>query len=196
MAVEKKYAPTLNLIYLPHLDYGLQRVGPNGDMAKDLREIDALFEEITGVEHVLDAVGKREFGIHHERSGELVLISEKDAWFTYYYWEDDDSAPDYARTVNIHSKPGYDPCELFIDPRIPFPKMRIAWKLLRKMLGFRYLLDVIPLDAAMVRGSHGRMADAGTEGPILMTSEPRFVHDSTIEAQDVFHLIERHLFSN
>ena len=109
MAVEKKYAPTLNLIYLPHLDYGLQRVGPDGDMAKDLREIDALFEEITGVEHVLDAVGKREFGIHHERSGELVLISEKDAWFTYYYWEDDDSAPDYARTVNIHSKPGYDP---------------------------------------------------------------------------------------
>jgi hypothetical protein len=149
-----------------------------------------------GIERVLDRAGKREFGIDHERSGELVLIAEKDAWFTYYYWENDEKAPDYARTVNIHSKPGYDPCELFIDPEILFPKVRIGWKILRKILGFRYLLDVIPLDAGMVRGYHRRIADPGDEGPILMTTAPRYIPDSTIRAQDIFHILEDHLFSN
>ena len=110
-----------------------------------------------GVGEVLDEAGKREYGLDHERSGELVLIAEPDAWFTYYYWLDDEKAPDYARTVDIHRKPGYDPVELFLDPAIRVPPLALGSRLVRKKLGFRTLMDVIPLDATLVRGSHGRI---------------------------------------
>jgi predicted AlkP superfamily pyrophosphatase or phosphodiesterase len=279
MAIEDMFKPTLNLIYLPHLDYILQKVSPNGNISKDLSEIDnlcgrlinffrdrecriivlseygitpvnrvihpnrilraanyltlkvdlnreyldfgtcrafavsdhqiahiyikektdipavkELFENMPGIEHVLDEERKRAYGLNHERSGELVLISESDSWFTYYFWEDDERAPDYARTVNIHAKPGYDPCELFIDPAITFSKLKIAWILFKKALGFRYLMDVIPLDASLVRGSHGRVTDKDDEGPILMTTQPQFLNAKTIKAQEVFNLILEHVF--
>ena len=74
-----------------------------------------------GVGEVLDEDGKREHGLDHARAGELVAIAEPDAWFTYYYWLDDARAPDYARTVDIHRKPGYDPVELFLDPALKVP---------------------------------------------------------------------------
>ena len=83
-----------------------------------VNEVKALLEKVPGVGEVLDEAGKREYGLDHERSGELVLIAEPDSWFTYYYWLDDAKAPDYARTVDIHRKPGYDPVELFLDPAI------------------------------------------------------------------------------
>lgn len=279
MAIEEMFKPTLNLVYLPHLDYILQKVSPNGNISKDLSEIDnlcgrlinffrdrgcriivlseygitpvnrvihpnrilraanyltlkvdlnreyldfgrcrafavsdhqiahiyikektdipavkELFENVPGIEHVLDEERKRVYGLNHERSGELVLISESDSWFTYYFWEDDERAPDYARTVNIHAKPGYDPCELFIDSAITFPKLKIAWILLKKALGFRYLMDVIPLDASSVRGSHGRITDKDDEGPILMTTQPQFLNAKTIKAQEVFNLILDYVF--
>ena len=79
--------------------------------------------------------GSGQCGLDHERSGELVLVAAADSWFTYYWWQDDARAPDYARTVNIHAKPGYDPCELFIDPAIAFPKAKIGWTLAKKVLG-------------------------------------------------------------
>ena len=107
---------------------------------------------------MLDEDGKRATALDHPRSGELVAIAEPDAWFTYYYWLDDARAPDFARTVDIHRKPGYDPVELFLDPAIRCPKLTIGSTLLRKKLGFRTLMDVIPLDAALVKGSHGRLA--------------------------------------
>lgn len=279
MAIEEMFKPTLNLVYLPHLDYILQKVSPNGNISKDLSEIDnlcgrlinffrdrgcriivlseygitpvnrvihpnrilraanyltlkvdlnreyldfgrcrafavsdhqiahiyikektdipavkELFENVPGIEHVLDEERKRAYRLNHERSGELVLISESDSWFTYYFWEDDERAPDYARTVNIHAKPGYDPCELFIDSAITFPKLKIAWILLKKALGFRYLMDVIPLDASSVRGSHGRITDKDDEGPILMTTQPQFLNAKTIKAQEVFNLILDYVF--
>ena len=87
-------------------------------------EVKALLEAVPGVGEVLDEAGKREYGLDHERSGELVLLAEPDSWFTYYYWLDDDKAPDYARTVDIHRKPGYDPVELFLDPAIRIPPAR------------------------------------------------------------------------
>jgi predicted AlkP superfamily pyrophosphatase or phosphodiesterase len=279
MAIEEMFQPTLNLIYLPHLDYILQKVGPDGEIRKELAKIDdlcgtlinffqqrncrvivlseygitpvkravhpnrilrsagylslkvdlnreyldpgpsrafsvsdhqvahiyvkapsdvspvkRLFEETPGVEKVLDEKGKQAYGLDHERSGELVLISDKDTWFSYYFWEDDERAPDYARTVNIHAKPGYDPCELFIDPAISIPKLKIAWTLLKKVLGFRYLMEVTPLDASLVKGSHGRITDEDDEGPIFMTSESKLLNQQSIKATDVFDLLLDHVF--
>jgi hypothetical protein len=161
---------------------------------RDIPAIQKLFTGIPGVEQVLDTDGKRLAGLDHERAGELVLVSSAESWFTYYWWKDDAQAPDYARTVNIHAKPGYDPCELLVDPVITLPKAKIAWTLAKKILGFRYLMDVIPLDATLVKGSHGRLADSPDEGPLFMTSEPRFLDADSLAATDVFSLLLDHLF--
>lgn len=280
MAVENMYKPTLHLVYLPHLDYVLQKVGPEGDISRDLSEIDSLcgtlidffrergcrvvvlseygitqvtrpihpnrllreagflslktdlgreyldpgtcrafavadhqvahiyirnrkdidgvkklFANIPGIERVLDDSGKRECGLDHERSGELVLIAASDSWFTYYYWNDDARAPDYARTVNIHAKPGYDPCELFIDPAIALPKLKIARILARKAFGFRYIMEVIPLDASLVRGSHGRITDRDGAGPIFMTTEPKLLQHGNLDARKVYDTLLQHVFT-
>ena len=279
MAIEETHRPTLQLVYLPHLDYCLQKVGPDGDIARDLADIDelcgrlmdyfggrgcrvvvlseygisavhrpihpnrilrqagllgiktdlgreyldtgasrafavsdhqlchlyvrnpqdlaqvqSLFEGLPGVERVLGTEGKREMGLDHERAGDLVLIADAGSWFTYYWWLDDARCPDYARTVNIHAKPGYDPCELFIDPAIAFPKLKLAKTLLRKKLGFRYLMDVIPLDASLVKGSHGRAGDDPATEPVLMSTEPGLLESDHLAAVDVHALLLRHLF--
>ena len=124
-----------------------------------------------GVDVVLDEEGKREAGLDHERAGELVAVAEPDAWFTYYYWLDDERAPDFARTVEIHRKPGYDPAELFLDPGDPRVKLRAGTALARKKLGFRYTMKVIPLDPSCVRGTHGRLPDDPADGPVLIASD-------------------------
>jgi predicted AlkP superfamily pyrophosphatase or phosphodiesterase len=145
--------------------------------AVDLPSVKALLEKTPGVAWVLDEAGKREHGLDHPRSGELVALSAPDRWFTYYYWLDDRLAPDFARTVDIHRKPGYDPVELFLDPAIGMPKLKIAWKLLKKMAGFRTLMDVIPLDASLVKGSHGLAPAKEEEGAVLLST-------STVGAAD------------
>lgn len=281
MALEAEHSPTLQLVYLPHLDYILQKVGPHGNINNDLKEIDTLcgtlieyfrqrgcriivlseygitavnrpihpnrmlreagllslkndlgseyldpagsrafavadhqithiyvrdpmdvptvkrlFENTPGIECVLVTEGKKAWGIDHERSGELVLVAEQDSWFTYYWWNDDCLAPDYARTVNIHAKPGYDPCELFLDPAIQFPKIKIGWTLAKKLLGFRYLMDVIPLNASLVKGSHGRITDKPEEGPLFMTDTPELLESGTLKATQVRDLVLAHIFKN
>jgi len=278
MSIEQEFRPTLQLVYLPHLDYCLQKVGPEGEFSKDLQEIDALsgrlldffrssgcrvailseygisqvsrpihpnrllreagllslkidlgkeyldpltsrafavvdhqtahiyirdrgdipavqevFARVQGIEQVLDSAGKQAAGLAHERSGELVLIAAADSWFSYYWWENDAMAPDYARTVNIHAKPGYDPCELFIDPALPLPKAKIAWTMAKKLLGMRYLMDVIPLDATLVKGSHGRQVVDPEEGPLFMTSEARLLESDSLKATDIHDLLLAHL---
>jgi predicted AlkP superfamily pyrophosphatase or phosphodiesterase len=265
--VMEKHAPSLTLIYLPHLDYNLQRLGPDDPrIAEDLREVDAeagriidaarsqgaevvvvseygitaveqpvhinrvlrqsgflttrreplgwetldcggsrafavsdhqiahvyvtrpedipavkaVLEKTSGIEAVLDRNSQREFGLDHERSGELVAISAPNAWFTYYFWLDDALAPDYARTIDIHRKPGYDPVELFVDPKIAFPKLRMARRLLQKKLGFRYYMDVIGVDAGVVKGSHGRLPTRGREreeSPVFICSSKSIQRD-------------------
>jgi predicted AlkP superfamily pyrophosphatase or phosphodiesterase len=278
--VIEKSAPTLTLVYLPHLDYDLQRFGPNDPrIAKALGEIDAvcgellelarrknlrvvvlseygitpvsdavhvnralreagflrvreelgleqldagasrafavadhqvahvyvknpgdlpavraLCEKLEGVERVLDGAGKHEAGLDHERSGELVLVSRADRWFSYYFWLDDARAPDYARTVDIHLKPGYDPVELFIDPKLAFPMLKVGRRLLARKLGFRNLLDVIPLDATLVKGSHGRLTDRAEDGPLFLSSVPELLPPERVAATDVRHLLLRHVF--
>jgi len=270
--------PTLQLVYLPHLDYDFQRLGP--DVEKPLREIDAvcgdlievaqksgarvivlseygitkvdgavhlnrvlrtagllgirieqgrelldagasdafavadhqlahiyvkdpariaevrdLLAKVPGVERVLDRAAQREVGLDHPRSGELVAIATATKWFSYYYWLDDDRAPDFARTVEIHRKPGYDPVELFLDPTLKAPMAQVAWKLARRKLGFRTLLDVIPLDTSLVKGSHGRMPARDSEGPMFASSEPSLVPEGKIAATSVKQLVLDHVFS-
>jgi len=273
-------SPTLTLVYLPHLDYGLQRLGPDHpDIARDLEEIDAVvgdlieaarvlgrrvivlseygivpvsrpihinralrdagllavreedggeildiprsrafaladhqiahvyvrdpsdlaaaracLERLDGVANVLDRAAQKSWGLDHERSGELVAIADHDAWFTYYYWLDDGRAPDFARTVEIHRKPGYDPAELFIDPAIRWPKVAVGWRLLKKALGFRTLMDVIPLDATLVKGSHGRADAPDAHGPVFLSSEPHLVPEGPVDARRVKSLVLSHVF--
>ena len=277
--------PTLTLTYLPHLDYNLQRLGPDLDhprLQKDLREIDDLCGELIahadstgqrvivvseygitkatdavhinralreaglisvrpeefgreildagaseafamadhqiahiyvknpdrvaevaelvasldGVEHVWGKDGKRANGLDHPRSGELVAISEADRWFSYYYWLDDALAPDFARMVDIHRKPGYDPVELFVDPEIRFPKLAAGWKLAKRKLGQRQLLDIISLkDTQLVKGTHGRITDDPSFGPLVISSEADFLPEGAIDATDFKALVLEHVFS-
>ncbi len=279
MITDKLYNPTLTLIYLPHLDYNLQRLGPNNPaIAKDLQEIDAvcadlvqyyeakganvivlseygisevsrpvhlnrvlrennfisvreerglelldagiseafavadhqvahvyvkdktrikevrkLLAQVPGVQEVLAGEERSKYSLAHDRCGDLVAVADVQSWFTYYFWLDDKKAPDYARMVDIHKKPGYDPVELFADPNIRFLMPLVAGKLLKKKLGFRTLMDIIPLDAALVKGSHGRIPEDKAEWPIFMTKQTGAGVAKEIKATDVFNLILNHL---
>ena len=133
-------------------------------------------------------------GLDHPRSGELVAVAKADSWFTYYHFLDDARAPDFARTVDIHRKPGYDPAELFIDRRIAFPKLAVASRLARKAIGMRYLMDVIGLDATVVRGSHGRPTDRAEDGPLFITSAPDLLAEGPVPATAVKQLLLDHVF--
>lgn len=269
---EETFSPTLTLIYLPHLDYNLQRFGLNFEkIGKDLQEVDnlvgdlisfyeargnqvillseygitdvsrpvhlnrvlrrkgflsireerglelldagaskafavadhqiahiyvndssrisevkQLLEQVPGVESVLDGDGLKQAGLSHERSGDLVAIADKNSWFTYYYWEDDKQAPDFARLVEIHKKPGYDPVELFTDPDDPFVIPRILGKLIKKSLGFRMLMDVIPLRPELVKGSHGRRPENQEDYPIFIAKTPIKNCNNPMPANTVF----------
>ncbi|KXK60646.1 phosphodiesterase [Micromonospora rosaria] len=147
----------------------------------DVPAVAKLLEGLPGVAEVLDAEGKAAYGLDHPRSGELVLVAEPDAWFTYYYWLDDAHAPDFARLVDIHRKPGYDPAELFFDPANPgAAKLRAGVALARKKAGMRYLMSVVGLDAGAraVRGSHGRLPADPADGPVLLCSDPSAARES------------------
>jgi predicted AlkP superfamily pyrophosphatase or phosphodiesterase len=280
MHVLERQRPTLMLVYLPHLDYDLQRFGPNhpgipaqvaavdalcGPLIETARargaqvvvlseygitevsrpvhinralraagwlkvrvergreqldagasdafavadhqlahvyvarpelvsEVAACLRSQPGVETVMDAAGKQAAGLDHPRSGELVAVAHADSWFTYYHFLDDARAPDFARTVEIHRKPGYDPAELLIDARIRFPKLAVASRLARKALGMRYLMDVIGLDATVVRGSHGRPTDRQEDGPLFITTAPELLADGPVSATSVKQLLLDHLF--
>ncbi len=150
----------------------------------DLERVRAIVAGLSGVDVVLDREGQAGIGIDHARAGELVAIAEPDAWFTYYYWLDDDRAPDFAKTVEIHRKPGYDPAELFFDPNDPLVKLKAASALARKKLGLRYSMQVVPLDPAPVKGSHGRLPDSDDDGPVFLSNDPRLARDR-VRATDV-----------
>jgi predicted AlkP superfamily pyrophosphatase or phosphodiesterase len=130
-----------------------------------------LLAQLPGVARMLAGAERAEIGLDHPRAGDLVALAAADAWFAYPYWLDDRDAPDFARTVDIHRKPGYDPCELFFDPKLRWPVGRAAWRLLQKKLGFRTLFDVVPLDATLVKGSHGLPSPDG-ERPLLIGDGP------------------------
>lgn len=161
-----------------------------------IAEVRALIERLDGVEAVLDESGKRAAGLDHERSGELIAVAKSDRWFSYYYWLDDRVAPDFARTVDIHRKPGYDPVELFVDPQIRFPTLAIGWRLAKRKLGMRTLLDVIPLrHTALVKGSHGRIGGDPAHGPLVISSRADRLPAGAVEATAFKQLVLDHLFS-
>jgi predicted AlkP superfamily pyrophosphatase or phosphodiesterase len=145
---------------------------------------------LDGVDAVLDEAGKAAYSLDHPRAGELVAVAEPDAWFTYYYWLDDRRAPDFARTVEIHRKPGYDPAELFFDPADRTVRLRAAATLARKKLGLRYTMRVVPLDPSYVRGSHGRLPDHPADGPVLLCSDATAGQDR-VAATEVKDLLLR-----
>ena len=164
--------------------------------AERIPEVKRLLERLEGVALVLDEEGKRAHGLDHPRSGELVAVSRPDRWFTYYYWLDDGKAPEFARTVDIHRKPGYDPLELFVDPGLRLPALKIGFTLAKKLLGFRYLMEVVPLDASLVKGSHGRPTADPADGPLLISSEPDLLPEGEVPATAVRQLILEHLFAD
>ncbi|HEY0641480.1 MAG TPA: nucleotide pyrophosphatase/phosphodiesterase family protein [Pseudonocardiaceae bacterium] len=155
----------------------------------DLAKVAAMVGELPGVDLVLDRAAQAAYGLDHPRSGELVLVAEPDAWFTYYYWLDDARAPDFARGVEIHRKPGYDPAELFFDPSDPLVKARAGLNLVRKKVGLRYAMRTTPLDPSPVRGSHGRLPDSPADGPVLLCSVPEREPDGPLAATDVHGLL-------
>ncbi|MGV0024897.1 alkaline phosphatase family protein [Phormidesmis priestleyi] len=159
-----------------------------------LLQVKTLLEQTPGVERVLDEEGKRNYHLNHERSGELVVIAKPEAWFTYYYWLDESKAPDFAQTVDIHRKPGYDPVELFLDPQIQFPKLKIAKTLLQRKLGMRSLMDLTPLDAGLVRGSHGRLPSSINDRPLVIT-QTDLLQGSSISSLEICALILNHLLA-
>jgi predicted AlkP superfamily pyrophosphatase or phosphodiesterase len=152
----------------------------------DLGKIKDFLSNVEGVAQVLDreAQGQSKWKIDHERSGDLVCVAAPGFWFAYHYWLEESRRPDFATTVDIHQKPGYDPTELFLDPKLSFPKLKIAWTLLRKKLGFRYLMDVIGTDPSLVRGSHGRLFDDPDAGPVFLCSSKEGAADS-VDALEV-----------
>lgn len=124
-----------------------------------LHEVREILIKQPGIQSV---VHPEELRLEHPRSGDWIALAQSDSWFTYYYWNDDKLAPDFARTVDIHRKPGYDPCELFITS-----KYRAMFRLAQKKLGLRMKMDVIPLDPSLVGGSHG-LVNSIDQNPILI----------------------------
>ena len=100
-----------------------------------LAKVKAVIESLDGVAMVLEREAREEAD-HHPRAGDLIALAEEDAWFSYYFWEENDKAPEFARCIDIHRKHGYDPTELFVDPKIPFPNAKAVRKLIAKKLGF------------------------------------------------------------
>lgn len=272
MLTDDLHDPTLTLIYLPHLDYCLQKFGPDeSKIGIELEQIDQLVEELVtfyekkgaqiillseygiapvnnpihlnrlfrqhgllgvrierglelldpgaskafvvadhqiahvyindpsvtdqvvsllkneaGIELILNKEEQAKYHINHERSGDLVLVAAENSWFTYYFWLDDTKAPDYARVVDIHKKPGYDPVEMFMTS-----KARAGYKLLRKKAGFRYVMDVIPLDANLIKGSHGRIGVEKKYAPVLITNQK--IATESVAPTAVFDIIWSHL---
>ncbi len=279
LLTDKEHNPDLTLIYLPHLDYNLQRYGIDFNIiSKDLSEIDAVVRKLVAhyeqkdtrvillseygitnvnrpvhlnrllrkngfisireerglelldagasaafavadhqVAHVyckdktkIEAVAsliKKEKGVEkvvygedlkaahlqHERCGDIVVVADKDSWFTYYFWLDDSKAPDYARMVDIHKKPGYDPVEMMTDPKDKLVMAKVVGKLLKKKVGFRTVMDIIPLDANLIKGSHGRLTEDQDDHPILISNFGEGINSPSIEATDVRAIIENHL---
>ncbi len=158
-------------------------------------EVKALVEGLDGVEAVWQGDEIAANGLDHDRSGELIAVAKADRWFSYYYWLDDKLAPDFARCVDIHRKPGYDPVELFMDPELTLPKLQAAWKVGKRKLGFRGLLDIISLkDTQIVKGTHGRITDDPDHGPLVISSEAGMMPDGPVEAVDFKKLVLDHVF--
>jgi predicted AlkP superfamily pyrophosphatase or phosphodiesterase len=155
--------------------------------SQDISTVRSILEGVEGVAEVWGSEEQSTHQLDHHRSGDLIVIARPDSWFTYYYWLDDNKAPDFARTVDIHQKPGYDPVEMFADPQIKWLMARVGWKLLKKKLGFRVLMDIIPLDPTLIKGSHGILPKDQKDWPILFANN--LTSGATLSATEVYGVI-------
>jgi len=151
---------------------------------------------LPGVESVLDRAAQATLTLDHDRGGDLVVTAKPGAWFAYPWWLDDARAPDFARSVDIHKKPGYDPCELLIDPAIALPVLRVAKFKIARALGFRSTLQLTPLDASLVKGTHGRTQLAPGFEPVVLAENSLLPDTDFISCQDISDIILRHLFND
>jgi predicted AlkP superfamily pyrophosphatase or phosphodiesterase len=174
-------------------DHQLAHIYVAGADTETLQRVSALLAELPGVARVLSGADRQQIGLDHARTGEIVALSQDDAWFAYPYWLEDCRAPDFARTVDIHRKPGYDPCELFFDPSLLWPRGRAILRLAQKKLGLRSLFDVVPLDAKLVRGSHGLPARRPEDRPILIGDGASPPEAGSIPTTDVHRLLHNAL---
>ena len=149
-------------------DHQVAHIYLNDQSPSFRNQVRSSLENMDGVEQVLEGESKKEIGLDHHRSGDLVAFSKENSWFAYYHWENDDLAPDFARCIDVHRKYGYDPVELFVDPSLSFPTLKVAKKLIGKKLGFRTNMDLIPLDASLVKGSHGIRTKDSLDWPIIL----------------------------
>jgi len=157
-----------------------------------LEEVRAKLENVEGVELVLDKNEQQSHRLAHDRSGDLVVVADGQSWFTYYYWLDDKRAPDFARTVDIHKKPGYDPVEMFMDPDKFMVGPRAILKVAGKKLGLRTLMNVIPLDASLIHGSHGRIPEEDVDKAIYIGDMSA---DHVLQPDQVKEIILNHMKS-
>ena len=157
-----------------------------------LEKVKEVLTDIEGVELIIDEETKKKYHLDHERAGELVVMADARSWFTYYYWLDEAKSPDFARTVDIHKKPGFDPVEMFLDKDKPFLYARLALKLLGKKLGFRTLMNVISLDPALVKGSHGRLGSQDIDKAVLISKNRK---SENVRPIDIHDIIMETLFS-
>ena len=136
-----------------------------------IAKVKKLIADLDGVEQVFDRQQMRDLELDHARSGELIAIAQPDCWFAYPYWLDATQAPDFARCVAIHAKPGWDPSELFLRPGAR-GKLHLAKRLVQKISGDPSPFDVISGDMSLVRGAHGRIPTSDANRPVLITSWP------------------------
>ena len=162
---------------------------------KDIVKVATLIKAVEGVEKVLYGEDLKDYHIDHDRCGDIVVVADKDSWFTYYFWLDDAKAPDYARMVDIHKKPGYDPVEMMTDPKDKLVMAKVVGKLIQKKMGFRTVMDIIPINATLIKGSHGRITEDVEDYPIFISNHSFGKKNQTISAIQVRDLIEDHLLN-
>lgn len=133
-------------------------------------KVASLFRCEAGVAEVLAGEARARYAVDHSRSGDVILVSAPDSWQAYYWWFDDARAPGFARTVDIHRKPGYDPVELHFDPAT----------------------HSIPLDATLIRGSHGAPADAPSQRTVMLASQPGLFPGEVVRDVELFDVVLRH----
>ncbi len=142
----------------------------------DIQSCKQTLASLAGIDRLYIGEERKEIGLDHPRSGDIIALAEQTAWFLYDYWLNDAMKPDFAHSIEIHKKPGYDPRELFFDPK--GGKLRSAKALLRKKLGLRYTMNPVPLDPSLVKGSHGRLPSAPERGPLLIASNAQHEQDT------------------
>ncbi len=151
-------------------DHQHAHVFVSGGEESVIHRVAELFRGHEGIADVLVGDDRGRYRLNHPRSGDVILVSKPDSWQAYYYWLSDDRAPRFARRVDIHRKPGYDPVELHID----------------------WATKSIPLDAALVKGSHGAPALDRSQQSVMLASQPGLLPGTSMADIDVFDVVLRH----